>query len=121
MKKGIATETILLLLLGILVVGILVYLLYKYVFNPVLPEEMCKSRATSWCTLCKNAYSDFQCHDTTQPPDGIPDCYVPVGKDLSDCASEYFSGIPKHCVDAGVNVECCDGAKNWCAAFIGTG
>jgi len=111
MKKGIATETILLLLLGILVVGILVFLLYKYVFNPVLPEEVCKSRAVSWCTLCKNAYPSFKCPDISDPRDGIPDCFVPAGQDLKDCASEYFPGMPDEC----------DGAGTWCAAFIGTG
>jgi len=110
MKKGIATETILLLLLGILIVGILVYLLYKYVFSPVLPEQVCRSRATSWCTLCKNAYgSSFTCTDIDG--DGDVDCYVPAGQDLKDCASEYFPGMPDEC----------DGAGTWCAAFIGMG
>ena len=98
--KGIAIETILLLLLGILVVGILVFLLYKYVFNRVLPLNLCASMAINWCTLCKNAYPDFTCDP----------CYVPVGNDLKTCASEYFPGIPDEC----------DGAGNWCAAFIQT-
>ena len=116
MKKGIATETILLLLLGILVVGILVYLLYKYVFNPVLPEEMCRSRATSWCTLCKNAYgSTFTC---PTDEDGNIVCYVPVGKDLSDCAKEYFDDVPHNCPG---DEECCHLAGSWCAAFLGVG
>jgi len=113
MKKGIATQTILLLLLGILVVSILVYMLYTYVFNPVLPASVCRSRAVAWCTLCKNAYPDFQC-----PPDSVgnPDCYVPVGSDLSECAQEHFSPVPDNCNGD----ECCHNAENWCAAFIGT-
>jgi len=108
MKKGIATQTILLLLLGILVVGILVYLLYTYVFNPVLPAGVCGSRAVAWCTLCKNAYPDFQCD---------PDCVVPVGNDLSVCAQEHFSAVPNNCA---AGEECCHNAGSWCAAFIGT-
>ena len=101
MTKGIAIETILLLLLGILVVGILVYLLYKYVFNPVLPEQVCRSRAVSWCTLCRNAYPNFSCDP----------CYVPMSNDLKECADEYFPGRPTDC----------NGAGAWCAAFIGWG
>jgi len=115
MKKGIAVETILLLLLGILVVGILVYLLYKYVFNPVLPEQVCRSRATSWCTFCKNAYgSTFKCPTV----EGVIKCFVPVGQDLSDCAKEYFSAVPHNCPS---DEECCHLANSWCAAFIGWG
>jgi len=105
--KGIAIETILLLLLGILVAGILVFLLYKYVFNRVLPLELCASMAINWCTLCKNAYPDFQCE---------PNCYVPVGPDLSECAREYFGGVPSNCADG----ECCHNAGTWCAVFIQT-
>jgi len=115
MKKGIATQTILLLLLGILVVAIIAYLVYKYAFNPVLPKEVCRSRAVSWCTLCKNAYgSGFNCPSDGTPPD--PDCYVPVGDDLIECAAEYFSPVPANC-----GTECCHQANVWCAAFIGIG
>ena len=120
MTKGIAIETILLLLLGILVVGILVFMLYKYVFNPVLPLEMCRSKAISWCGLCKNAYPSFKCTDVNG--DGKievnVDCFVPVGSDLSDCAKEHFTDVPSYCDGS---KECCHNANNWCAAFIGVG
>ncbi len=53
MSKGIAIQTILYLLVGVLVVGVLVYLIYSYVMNPVLPETQCRAMATSWCTSCK--------------------------------------------------------------------
>jgi len=53
MSKGIAIQTILYLLIGVLVVGVLVYLLYSYVLSPILPETECRALATSWCTSCK--------------------------------------------------------------------
>lgn len=52
MNKGIAIQTILYLLIGVLVVGVIVYLVYTYVMNPVLPETQCRVLGTSWCTSC---------------------------------------------------------------------
>ena len=54
MSKGIAIQTILYLLIGVLVVGILVYLLYTYVMSPTLSETQCRALATTWCTSCNN-------------------------------------------------------------------
>jgi hypothetical protein len=53
MSKGIAIQTILLLLVGVIVVGIIVYLVYLYTKNPVLGQIQCMGVATSWCTSCK--------------------------------------------------------------------
>jgi hypothetical protein len=52
MSKGIAIQTILYLLLGILVVGILVYLLYTYTTGPGLDINKCRSLVTNWCNGC---------------------------------------------------------------------
>jgi uncharacterized membrane protein len=54
MNKGIATQTILLILIGIIVVGILVYVIYRTVLNPSIPAEECRARYISACTQCKN-------------------------------------------------------------------
>jgi len=51
--KGIAIQTILLLLVGILVVGILVYLVYNYTRNQTLSEAECKSRINNLCMDCQ--------------------------------------------------------------------
>jgi hypothetical protein len=76
MSKGIAIETILYLLIGVLVVGIVVYLVYTYAFNPIPGQTQCRASAISWCTSCKNAV-------WTGGPNA-PD-------DLQACASKYFS------------------------------
>jgi hypothetical protein len=53
MSKGIATETIIKIMLGLIAIVIIVYLLYRYVLkSPIAPEE-CKTRFTAWCANCK--------------------------------------------------------------------
>ena len=53
MTKGIAIQTILMLLVGILVVGIKVYMVYRYMFAPGLTQNDCRAQLISWCTTCK--------------------------------------------------------------------
>ena len=55
MTKGIAIQTILMLLVGILVVGIVVYMVYRYMFAPGLGQNECRAQLVSWCTTCKTA------------------------------------------------------------------
>ncbi len=90
-KKGIAIQTILLLLVGILVVGIIVYMVYRYFVGAPLNEQECRARAITWCTGCKNAGWTGGT----------------VGSDLDTCADSYFPGMPDDC-----------DAEDWCAAFI---
>jgi len=53
MTKGIAIQTILMLLVGILVVGIIVYMVYRYMFSPGLSQNDCRAQLVSWCTTCR--------------------------------------------------------------------
>ncbi len=55
MKKGIAIRTILLLVLGILVAGIVIFLVYKYASGSIISETECNARLTEICLTCKNA------------------------------------------------------------------
>jgi hypothetical protein len=77
MRKGIATETILLLLIGIVVAGILIFMVYRYLISAPLSEVECKARMVSWCTLCKN--SEWK-------------STIKLGDELSACL-ETYSGI----------------------------
>jgi fluoride ion exporter CrcB/FEX len=52
MKKGIAIETILLLLVGILVVGIITYLVYRYSTSSSLSVTDCRGSLSTICTMC---------------------------------------------------------------------
>lgn len=89
MSKGIAISTILYLLVGVLVVGIVIYLVYTYVMNPILPETQCRALATSWCTNCKTV--DWA---VTGPgaSDDLEDCvtrggYWTAPGDWDDCST----------------------------------
>lgn len=82
MSKGIATETILYLLVGILVVGILVYLIYRYAISKPLGESECRSLAVSWCTSCKIV-------NFGQDGDGPA-----APSDLKNCASVHWATVP---------------------------
>jgi len=68
--KGIAIQTILLLLVGILVVGIIVYLVYSYTRSSTLSKTECLSIVTNWCTTCmvSNWNENIDC------PQDVKDC-----------------------------------------------
>jgi hypothetical protein len=78
MSKGIAIETILYLLLGIIVVGIIIYLVYTYTTGGQLNEQQCRSKVISWCTGCSVAnWADVSSKDATS--------------DVGQCITNYFS------------------------------
>ena len=67
-NKGIAIHTILLLLVGVLVVGILVYLVYKSISGSTLSKYECQTHAISWCTRMRMSdhwTSTCSCDDGT--------------------------------------------------------
>ena len=101
MSKGIAVNTILYFLIGIIVVGIVIYLVYTYVLGPPIGEQECRSLAITWCTACKNVQDDTTNWD---------DAGIGATKKLKDCASTYF----------GATIEDCDTADemNFCSGFI---
>jgi hypothetical protein len=92
MSKGIATETIIKIMLGLIVVAIILYLIYKFVLkSPIAPEE-CKARLTSWCTSCK--ISNFL-------------AVLDMSSDLQDCVVKYtLSSVHHTCKDVNVPTEC---------------
>jgi len=94
MSKGIAIETILYLLVGIIVVGIVIYLVYTYAIGAPIGEQECRGLAVSWCTSCKNA--------------GWTGGPTP-STDLQACATKHFSTIPG---------AACTGNSVWCSTFI---
>jgi len=53
LNKGIAIQTILLLVVGIIVVSVIVYLFYSVTTGSTLSSTQCMSRVISWCTQCK--------------------------------------------------------------------
>jgi len=98
MTKGIAVQTILMLLVGILVVGIIVYMVYRYFVGAPLGMEECRSRAITWCTACKNVNWGLTAAGPT------------ITTELTNCANQYFPTAPVNCA----------AASGWCSAFIPT-
>ena len=78
MSKGIAIRTILMLLIGVLVVGVVVYLVYSYGTSPTLDREMCRSVVTSWCNSCKVANYSY------------PLGWIATDSDMEKCIETYY-------------------------------
>jgi hypothetical protein len=109
MNKGIAVNTILMLLVGIIVVGIIVILLYRYVIGAPLGQAECKARLISWCSGCKLA-----CGDTWNTA-----CGFYPGNDVgtsTGCAYKYFTIT---ITDGNANNNKCGGHIDDCKAFTG--
>jgi hypothetical protein len=93
--KGIAIQTILLLLVGILVVGILVYLVYRYsTSSSTLSTTECLTKVTNWCTSCMVSGWDTS---------------VSLSKDVQDCAKKIIGSATANWDD---NLNCGNGCKN---------
>ena len=109
MTKGIAIQTILMLLVGMLVVGIIVYMVYRYFVGAPLGEQECRARITSWCSQCK--IMDFASNG------------VPMTQSLAECVVKYFGDAAwdnANCDGAGHYCDCNDRdpqTRNLCAAF----
>jgi hypothetical protein len=104
MEKGIAITTILALLVGIVVVGIIVFLAYSYVPSPVLSEQDCRARLISWCTSCSVA--------------GWKDVNS-MNDELKDCVETYFyTGTLTGEIKCDSNIGT-QSAKVFCSAFLG--
>ena len=58
LHKGIATRSILLMLMGLLVVVIIAYLVYRVSSNPTLTLADCRSKLHDACLTCKTAQWD---------------------------------------------------------------
>jgi hypothetical protein len=99
-NKGIAVNTILMLLVGIIVVGIIIILVYKYVLGPQLGEPECKAKAISWCSDCKNA--------------GWIDTAPTMSTELQTCADKFYMGRNGFTCRGPL-----DANKIWCTGFIG--
>jgi len=92
------------LLVGILVVGIVVYMVYRYMLAPPISQEECRGLAVTWCTTCK-----VRGCLVAAPPAACTDLTTP--SNLDSCAAKYFVAdyVPR-----------CNGALTWCSRFVST-
>ena len=110
MSKGIAINTILYLLLGVVVVGIIVYLVYTYAAGTQLSQQECRSRVITWCTGCSVAgWESVGSIGSTS--------------DVGKCILDYFpsgefgveGNYPVDCKEATAGG---DSTETFCSAFI---
>jgi hypothetical protein len=109
MSKGIAINTILYLLVGILVVAVLVYLVYTYAVGPGMDIQDCRSRVQNYCTSCKIA--DWASGFGT----------ITAGSDIETCIDTYFvtAGFEPEDADCSEDGDGDVGATEaFCAQFI---
>jgi len=92
MKKGIATETTILILIGILVIAIMAYLIYKAATTKTLSMYQCKAKLMDVCRMCKNTNWNED-YDLDQGPSNMFDTVI------TPCStySEFFYWHDNHC------------------------
>jgi len=94
--KGIATETIAKMLIVIIVVGIVVYLIYRYVLNSALGETACRGLMSTWCANCEMSKSG----DTYEFGSSM-------STKLQECITKYsFASFHSSCADLNTNNDC---------------
>ena len=109
MSKGIAINTILYLLLGVLVVGILVYLVYTYTTGTQLSEQQCRARIISWCTGCSVS-------NWADGTGGLPSA---TEGDVEKCIEDYFpTGADWSGAECDQTDDTLTNTQTFCDAFI---
>jgi len=112
MSKGIAIQTILLLMVGTLVAGILIYLVYSYTRSPTLSKTECIAEVTNWCTTCMISgwNKDIEC------PQDVKDCGNLI------LGNEWWTGND-NCATGGAGTpeEALRAIKEDCKVTVGVG
>ena len=94
-RGDITISTILKLVLGVLVVAIVVYIIFRYVLKSPIPEQECRTRLAAWCVSCR--INEYQ-------------AAIDMGQDLKDCATEYsLIGAP---------FNTCQGHETDCKGYL---
>lgn len=95
-KADTSISYIVAFLLGIIVLAVAVYLLYKYINNPQFNCQQCSAELTSWCVKCYKIYgaaaSDWGGAENTMDTK-LSQCVVKcnlLSAALNNCGSEAF-------------------------------
>jgi len=111
-NKGIAIQTILLLLIGVLVAGLLVYYTYRYFSGSALSREECRARAVSWCTGCWNAMNAKGSECADWEDSGTCGVGPDPSEELENCVDDYYPGYDL------TGVTNCHNQDDFCKNFI---
>ena len=93
MSKGIAIRTILLLLIGVIVAGIIIYFVYSMTRTQVLTCTECRAEFIQYCTSCKLANTGKETWDVAGPG---------MNANLQGCAT----GCGLHDTSGGTETDC---------------
>ena len=77
------------LLVGILVVGIIVYIVYRYMLSPSLTIEDCRQQAVNFCSSCRAA----GCLVSVD----VPTVCSSMTGTVNTACDKYFAGTPSSC------------------------
>ncbi len=113
LNKGIAIRTILLLLVGVIVAGVLIYLVYSVTTGSTLSSTACQSRVISYCTRRKMmGWNDgaCSCDDGTCLGSG---CCPPVGTDPNCPWNQWVKNCVKSDTDWHWNFDPSATASNY--------
>jgi len=88
------------LLVGILVVGIIVYMVYRYMLGPGLTQEDCRSLIVSWCNTCKAA----GCFEDPSIANCVNMKYSNV---VNSQCNKYFANPPGDCAGGAATTNHC--------------
>ena len=115
--KAIATQTVIFLLIGIIVIGIFAYLIYKSAINPTLPVYECKTKLIEICRICGNTnWSNNTFTDKGDPNDLFHRVIVPCST-----YSEFFYWSDNTCCgNSCCGPGTCGTMKNDCSSLMGT-
>ncbi len=117
--KGITTQTIILILIGVLVIGIMAYLIYRAATTKGLSMFECKAKLIDICRMCKNTgWDESYMLDIAGTDDD------PYAKIITPCSgySEFFYWSDNCCCGS----SCCGcpgtcGNMPWDCGVLGVG
>lgn len=102
--KGVAVPYIVALLLGILVLSIIVYIVYKFVVKSPLSCQECLAEFTVWCSKCylvNYPHTDDWLNPGTGMSDELKECVKPERCGLSDPKDDCI-GAQEVCKTVGI-------------------
>ena len=101
MDKGVAIPYIVALVIGLIVVVIMIYLIYRFSGEEKWSAEKCRARFMDWCMMCKNiGWSDS--NKLRLPSDLVNNC--------KDIFIKYFA----------FTLETNCGNSDWCNEYCNT-
>ena len=102
MPKAIAIPYIIAIFLGIIVLALIVYLIYRTVSTPQIDCNACKAQFTSWCRLCWST-----CFSGNRIDDKLCDCLNKCGISCSTGDSCEADSMKNGCKAVGVEERTC--------------